>query len=189
MFKELMYKNRSCRKFLEERPVDPETLRELVELTRYSPSGSNRQGLKYILSHTPERNDEIGECLGWAGYLKDWPGPEKGERPSAFIVAVQDKSLGGCMPQDAGITGLTMLLGATEKGLAGCFLANINRPRLTDILKLEPHYKIEYVLALGYPAEKIVLEPMGEDGGVEYWRDSDCVHHVPKRSLEDILIT
>jgi hypothetical protein len=44
------------------------------------------------------------------------------------------------------------------------------------------------VLAFGYPAEEVVLEPVGPDGNTTYWRDESGVHHVPKRSLEEVLI-
>jgi len=46
-------------------------------------------------------------------------------------------------------------------------------------------YKPVLVIALGYPAETVVLEE--SDGNVKYWRDSSGVHHVPKLPLEDIL--
>jgi len=48
--------------------------------------------------------------------------------------------------------------------------------------------KILLVLALGVPREEIVVETLGADGSIRYWRDSRGVHHVPKRSLKDIVI-
>ena len=44
------------------------------------------------------------------------------------------------------------------------------------------------VLALGKPAETVVLDELGEDGDIAYWRDENDVHHVPKRSLDDLII-
>ncbi|HKJ40907.1 MAG TPA: hypothetical protein VKA27_02390 [Sunxiuqinia sp.] len=43
------------------------------------------------------------------------------------------------------------------------------------------------VLALGKSAEKVVLEEM-ENGDYKYWRDENDEHHVPKRSLDDLIL-
>ena len=44
------------------------------------------------------------------------------------------------------------------------------------------------VIALGKPAETIILTDVKEDGNTAYYRDENDVHYVPKRSLEDLLI-
>jgi len=76
--------------------------------------------LKYILSSDPEKNVLIFPCLAWAGYLKDWAGPEEGERPSAYIVILGDTELSKFFAWDLGIAAQSILLGAIEKGLGGC---------------------------------------------------------------------
>jgi hypothetical protein len=40
---------------------------------------------------------------------------------------------------------------------------------------------------LGEPIENVIIEEM-KDGDVKYWRDSWANHHVPKRSLEELII-
>ncbi|MCD6107598.1 MAG: nitroreductase family protein, partial [Caldisericaceae bacterium] len=66
MFKDLVSKNRSYRRFYQEVSVKRETLEELVDLARLSPSARNAQPLKYILSSDPEKNVLIFPCLAWA---------------------------------------------------------------------------------------------------------------------------
>ena len=92
MIGDLVKANRSCRRFHEEHPVDFKTLEELVDLGRLSAPGANLQPLKYILTCGPRMNAEIFSCLGWAAYLKEWPGPEPGERPAAYIVIIGTKA-------------------------------------------------------------------------------------------------
>ncbi len=188
MFTELVKENRSCRRFYEDHAVEPETLKEFVNLARMSASGANLQPLKYILSCDPQKNAEIFSCLAWAGYLKDWPGPEEGERPAAYIVILGDTSISESAGCDHGIAAQTILLGAREKGLAGCMLGSIDRNALRDSLNIPSQFKVLLVLAIGKPREQVVLENVGSDNSIRYWRDSEGVHHVPKRKLDDIIV-
>lgn len=187
MMKELVKRNRSYRRFYQDKEIEIDTLRELVDLARLCPCGRNMQGLKYMLFNDAESNLKISKNLFWAGYLKDWNGPEEGERPSAYIIMLRDKSLES-IPQDEGIALQTMLLGAVEKGLGGCVLGNINRVSLKEQLSLDDRYELAYVLALGYPKEEVIIEEIKEDGDVKYWHDENDANHVPKRRLSDLII-
>ena len=188
MIADLIKDNRSCRRFYQNHPVTLEILKELVNLGRLSASGANRQPLKYILSRDPSKNAQIFSCLAWAGYLKDWPGPEEGERPAAYIVILGDKDISKDAGCDHGIAAQSMLLGAREKGFGGCMLGSINRKALRDILAIPAHCKILLVLALGKPREQVALETVEAGGSIRYWRDKAGIHHVPKRKLNDIIM-
>jgi nitroreductase len=188
LMEDLIRANRSYRRFHQDKVVDEGTLRELVDLARLSPSGANLQPLKYLLSAEPRRNARIFQSLGWAGYLKEWPGPEEGERPSAYIVILGDTEITKEFGCDYGIAAQSILLGAVSRGLGGCMIGSINRQRLRDDLAIPERYEILLVVALGHPKERVVLEELGPDGDVKYYRDADGVHHVPKRRLDDIII-
>lgn len=185
--KDLVLRNRSYRRFDESYRVELQTLESLVDLARLSSSGANRQPLKYILFTEEADCDRVFPFLAWAGYLKEWPGPEKGERPSAYIVVLGDKSVTANFGVDHGIACQSIMLGAAEAGLGGCFIQSIMREGLQDELALNERYEILLVLALGKPVEKVVLEEIKDDD-VKYWRDADKTHHVPKRKLEDIIL-
>ena len=189
MLEELISKNRSYRRFYENVPVDYKTLESLVDLARLSASAKNVQPLRYMLSCTPERNDIISPLLGWAGYLKDWPGPAEGERPSAYIIILGDKELDSeYIKADYGIAAQSILLGATAQGLGGCMLAAIKRKKLREAFEIPSQYEILLVIAIGKPKETVVIDNVGEDGDIRYWRDEKNVHHVPKRSLEALIL-
>ena len=188
MIKDLILKNRSYRRFYQDKRIETNTLRELVDLARLSPSGRNIQSLKYILANTEDKNNKIYEYIHWAGYYKDWDGAKEGEKPSAYIVVVKDNSLGMSMIQDQGIAVQSMLLGAVEKGIGGCIIGNIEKKNISEILKLDEKYEIVLVLALGYPKEEVVIEEINETCDVKYWRDEKEVHHVPKRTLEELIL-
>jgi len=188
MLYDLVARNRSFRRFHEDASVDESTLRELIDLARLSASGSNMQPLKFMLSCEPEINAVIFPHLAWAGYLKDWAGPAEGERPSAYIIILGDTEIRSSFGVDHGIAAQSIMLGAAERGLGGCMIASIAKPRLRFALQIPERYEILLALALGSPNESVVLDPMGEDGDIKYWRDEDGVHHVPKRSLGDLIL-
>ncbi len=188
MIRDLIKKNRTYRRFYEDFAIERNALEELVDLARLSASAANRQPLKYILSCEKNKNDLIFPTLAWAGYLKDWRGPIEGERPSAYIVILNNIEITKNYWCDPGIAAQSILLGATEIGLGGCIFGSVKKEELRSALKIDERYEILYVLAVGKPKEKVVLETVGTDGDIKYWRDSQGVHHVPKRSLEEIII-
>ncbi|MEJ2069593.1 MAG: nitroreductase family protein [Syntrophobacterales bacterium] len=189
MIEDLIRQNRSFRRFHQGQAISRETLLSLVNLARLSASAANLQPLKYNLSSDPEQNARIFSCLAWAGYLKDWPGPAEGERPAAYIVILGDREITTNFGCDHGIAAQSILLGAREKGLGGCMIGSIQKERLRRELNLPDRFAILLVLALGRPQEEVVLTEMGPDGSIKYWRDEAGVHYVPKRRLEEIIIS
>ena len=188
MIEDIVRANRSYRRFHEGKRIEPEILRSLVNLGRLSPSAANLQPLKYITSSDPEVNKRIFPTLAWAGYLKDWGGPSEGERPSAYVVILGDTEISRGFGCDHGIAAQSIMLGAAEKGIGGCMIGSIQRDDLRRVLNIPERYEILLVLALGYPKEKVVLEDIGPDGSIKYYRDAEDVHHVPKRTLDEIMV-
>ncbi|MGQ1786490.1 nitroreductase family protein [Saccharicrinis sp. GN24d3] len=186
MLKDLILKNRSYRRFYQDKSISEEILSELVDLARLSPSARNAQPLKYVLSNTHEKNSIIFKHLSWAGYLTEWHGPEEGERPSAYIIMVNDTAISSNFFSDNGIASQSILLGAVEKGYGGCIIGSVERLQLQRELEIPAHLKIVQVIALGVPKEEVVIEEFNKDH--KYWRDMKEVHHVPKRSLQDIIV-
>jgi nitroreductase len=188
MLYHLVKKNRSYRRFYQDQTIEREQLKSWVNLARLSPSGRNAQPLKYVVSHTPEVNARIFPHLAWAGYLKEWNGPDEGERPAAYLVMLGDTAITNNYLCDHGIAAQSILLGAVEEGFGGCIIAAVKREALHKELGLPEHLEILQVIALGRPKEEVQLEEMkGED--FKYWRDEKQLHHVPKRKLDDLIIS
>jgi nitroreductase len=188
MFKDLVSKTRSIHRYDESVKVNQATLREIVDLARLSPSSTNLQALKFKLITEPSKVNGVFETVRFAGYLKDWAGPQPGERPTAYIIILGDLNIKRQFDIDAGIAAQSMLLGLTDLGLGGCMMGSFNRDQLTELLYLEPTFEIVLVLAVGKPAEKVVIELMKPGGDVKYYRDAQDVHHVPKRSLDELIV-
>lgn len=188
MLKKIIKNTRSYRRFYQHNTIDIQIMQNLVDLARMSGSARNIQPLKYIIINDPEQCEIIFPHLGWAGYLPDWQGPVEGEKPSSYIICLLDTTMSSEADCDLGIATQNILLGATECGLGGCRIASISS-KLYTILGLPHHLKILLVLALGKPKEKVAIENMSEGGDCRYWRDENAIHHVPKRSLEEILVS
>ena len=186
--RDLVLKTRSYRRFDQQVPIQLETLKALVDLARLSASAANRQPLKYILSCDRQANARIFPHTRWAAYLQDWGGPAEGERPTAYVVILGDTEVSANFGCDHGIAAQSIMLGATEKGLGGCMIGSIDRARLREELDIPDRYEILLILALGKPAERVVVEEVGPDGDIKYYRDAEDVHHVPKRALDELIL-
>ncbi len=184
---EIIKKSRSYRRFYQEIPVSTEELELMVEAARFSPSSRNIQPLKYIIVNTPSENAKVFETLAWAGYLTEWAGPQEGERPSAYIIQLLDKNISNTASCDHGITAQSMLLQAVESGYGGCIIGSVKRETLSQLLNLPEHLEILQVIALGKPKESVVVDDI-TNNEYKYWREEDGTHHVPKRTLKEIIV-
>lgn len=185
MFKDILLKNRSIRRYDQNFTVSRETLLELVDYGRICNSGGNRQPLKYFISYTTEMNATIYKHIGLAGQ------PPEGQRPSAYIIILKDSSLSdyGDPATDLGIAAEVILLAATEKELGGCMIGIINRKGLQRDLQISERYQILLVLTIGKPKENHVIEVADPNtNDLSAWWDAQGVRHIPKRRLEDIVI-
>ena len=191
MLKELVTKNRSYRGYDPSRKVTEEELRSLVELTRAVPSGGNLQPLCYRLVTDPEEAAKVCANVRFGAALPELHLPFPGTEPGAFILICVNTALGknpAACGIDVGIAAQTMLLAAVEMGLGGLMIGNFKRAETAQLLDLPQHAEPMLLLAIGKPAETIVLEDAVPGKRIDYYRDEKGVHHVPKRPLKDILL-
>ena len=187
MFKELVKKARSYRRYDNSFEVSDDVLKDMIDTARLTPSAANRQPIKYLISNKKEYNDKIFPCLGWAGYLQDWQGPTPEEQPTAYIILFTETPFSPHINIDPGIVAQTIQLSATEKDLGACMIASVDKNKLKKAVNLPSEHDILLVIAIGKPNETIIIEDVSDDGSIKYWRDDNSIHHVPKRKLEDIL--
>ena len=185
--RELVLKNRSYRRFDGKHRIPMATLRNLVDLARLAPTGGNKQSLRFRLINRPSQCALVFPHLAWAGYLEDWKGPVESERPTAYIVILNDTRVSNSPGNDTGIAAQTLMLGAVEAGLGGCMIGSVSRGALHKKLELAPELQIALVLALGKPVESVVLTRV-KNNDIRYWRDDTGVHHVPKRSSRELIV-
>jgi len=183
VLRDLVVKNRSYRRWRQD-PIPRETLAEWIDLARITPSGANQQALKYIISDSAEKNALIYRRVGIDN------NPPEGERAPAYIVILEDQNIKMLTSADLGIAAQTIMLAATEAGYGGVMIGMIDRPALKQDLGLPDHLQIALILAIGKTMEKVIIDPQ-EPGTItrQHWEDETLnVRHVPKRSLEEIIV-
>ena len=57
---------------------------------------------------------------------------------------------------------------------------------LVNVLGIDERYVIDTVIAFGYSDEQVVSEDA--KGDIKYYRDENMVHHVPKRTLAELIL-
>ena len=192
MLKDLVIKNRSWRGYHEDRRVTKEELLDLVDHARLCPSSVNGQPFRYYIAWEKEEVDRIQKLTRWARALPQMQLPHPGMCPTAFIIITQDTNIGPNLARyqkDVGIVAQTMLLAATEKGLGGCMIGNFTANQVKEELQLPENLAPMLIIAIGEPGEEIRLVEIEEGESTNYYRDENDVHYVPKRKLEDIVLT
>lgn len=182
---EVVSTRRSIRAFKQD-PLDENLLKRMVDAARLAPSEANVQPLKYLLVTQKDLLPQLYQHLKWAAYLAPYGAPPEGKGPTAYIVVLVDVRI-----KDSGYSrGLgaaveNTLLAGQAHGVASCWIASVNTKAVAELFKIPEHLKVDSVVALGYPDETAVVEPMTDS--VKYWRDQNGLHHVPKRDLAEIL--
>ena len=191
MIKELAKKNRSYRGYDHSVKVTKEQLLDWIDTARYCASSVNLQPLKFYYSCEDADNEKFRKEVKYARKLAHLNLPYPGTEPTAYILIAVDKSIAPNtqrFARDIGIVAQTMLLQAVEEGLGGIMIGNFDPEALKRSLDLPETIEPNLVVAFGKPAEDIILTDVKEDGNIDYYRDEEGRHYVPKRSLREIVL-
>lgn len=184
MLRDFLQKERSYRSFDPCYNVSFETLFDIVDCVRFTPSAMNAQALRFRLCYKKEECAKLLSLTKWAAALPQYHFPPEGHEPPAYIVICAEKDT---FLRDVGIAAQTMMLAAVELGLGGCMIGNFDPEKVCDALGIAKELKPRLILGLGKPDETVILEDV-VDGKTSYYRDEHFVHHVPKRKTEDMIL-
>lgn len=177
---------RTIRRFTQE-PIPHETLLSLVDAARMAPSGSNQQPVRWFIADSQPLVEEIFNNVRWAAYIQPEGNPPQGLHPTAFIAMCWDSDIKKECEVDLGAAGMALLLAAHDSGIGACWMGAINKPAISSLIGLAEPVRLHTVFALGYPAESPVCEP--QQGSNRYYKDENGVLHVPKLTLEEVLLS
>ncbi len=183
---ETIISRRTIRKFKQEK-IDPEILKKLVNAGRLAPSGANLQPLEYLVIDNKGLKEKTFSNLAWAGYIRPEGDPGEGERPAAYIIILADRKINPAPEMDIGASAENISLAARGEGIGCCWIGAFKKKEINEVISVPENFSVELVLALGYSAERPVLEDMERGSSIKYYKDDSGTLHVPKRRLEDIL--
>jgi nitroreductase len=183
---EAAIQRRTIRKF-KPQLIKRSLLEKYIDMARLAPSASNMQPLKYMIVDDPAKVNQVFENVKWAGYIAPEGDPGEGERPVAFIVVLADTDIKKSGYElDAGAAAQNIFLTAWEDGVGTCWMGAIDRDKIQELLRIKDKYIINTVIALGYMAENPVVEDRVDL--VKYYKDGSGELHVPKRTLEEVIV-
>ena len=187
-FLKLVTEARTCRRFEQNKPLSQEDIIWLMECVRHAPSARNAQILRFISATEGSVLRNLFSLGHWAAALKDWPGPAEGERPTGVIATLMPMQTNAVMCYNVGIACQTIQLAAASRGWGSCIMWTFNHDHAANLLKVPVDMQIALLVWLGVAKEIRHVEEMPSNGSYHYWRDTNGVHHVPKRSVKELLI-
>jgi nitroreductase len=183
---EAIYKRRTIRRF-KQTPISVEILKKLIDYARVAPMGNNVQSLDYIIVFNSDTRKKLFPLLSWAASLPEEERvPETNRHPMAYIIVILNNLIKKDNDSEVGGAIENILLGATKYDLGSCWMGAIDRKKIRELFKIPDNYDIRYVISLGYPDEQSEVESYKDS--FKYWKDNENLMHVPKKSLDDIIL-
>ena len=144
-----MFKRRSTRKFRDE-DISKDDLDLILHSALLAPTSMNRKPCNFMVVERKETLKELSECKDMgAGLIA---------AANKAIVVIADSMVADTWIEDSSIALTYMHLMATELDIGSCWVQTHLRSKdgkdseevVRDILKIDSHYRIVGMLALGY---------------------------------------
>jgi nitroreductase len=149
-FNDLILNRESIRNYDPRRPLSKETLERILDAGRIAPSAANFQPWHFYLVSSQPVLEKVRRC-----YEKQW----MHEAPHLLIVAGNRKEAWrrpdgyNSLETDLAIAMTHMILAATNEGVATCWIAHFDYPKLRETLELKNSEEVFALTPLGYPKE------------------------------------
>lgn len=183
---ELLASRRTYRRFQQDKKIPEAVLADILTAQRLASSACNQQRLRYLVIKTPELVEQVFPLTKWAALLPPEQGtPKEGEHPVMYILVLYRRSQKNkWLDTDAGLAIGNMTLAAWNHGVGSCIMDNIDRPGLTQLLKLDEDVEIHSAIAFGYPQHQSQVVEAKED--LRYYLDANRDYCVPKLAVSEV---
>jgi len=147
---------RSIRKYLPEMP-SKELINKIFELCRYSPTSMNRQKYYYVVTENRCKIKQLAKTRGNStAPLAEAP----------LVVAVCCTPETKRIQQDADIAATYFLLAAHSQGLGTCWITDMDRVEVKELLDIPLEDYVTCLTPLGFPDERKELPNRRDVSGI-----------------------
>lgn len=173
-FRETVLKRRMVRNFAD-RPVDPEVIERILELTRHAPSAGFTQGQSFIVVTQPELKKAVAETCRETYYVRAGFAPFISKAPVQLIPCASEAAyhrryqepdkikpdgteIDWPVPywfMDIGCAVMIALLAAVDDGLVAAFVGSQDIPALRTLLNIPDEVTPVGVIGVGYRAPDV----------------------------------
>ena len=170
-FQETVLKRRMVRNFAD-KPVDPEVVNRIVELTRHAPSAGFTQGQSFIVVTEPEIKKAVADTCGEEGYVRAGFAPFISKAPVLLIPCTSEAAYHRRYRQpdklrpdgteiewpvpywfmDIGCAVMIALLAAVDEGLVAAYAGSQDLKALRSVLNIPEEVTPVGVIPVGYRA-------------------------------------
>ena len=186
-FKDVVFYRRSIRRY-QQKAVEDNVLRQLIDFSRVAPSATNAQRLRFSVIRGRGLVEKIFAQTRWAGAVAPRRTPEWGkDAPLCFIALTAGKEhVTPSLYADAGAIAQNLMLGAVDLGLGSCWIGSFDKDKTHELLELPENIEVIYLFSIGYPAEQPVWEDAENTEKLKYYLDENDLLHVPKLTVDDL---
>ena len=135
----------------EDRAVDEETLRTIIEAARIAPSASNRQEWRFVAV----RDADARRALAKIAHDQEFVAQAPVVLAACAVTDYHKMSCGQyCYPIDVAIALEHVALAATDAGLGTCWIGAFDEPQAKALLGIPENVRVVDLMTLGWPADK-----------------------------------
>ena len=164
---EAIRKRRSIRAY-QDRPVEEDKLRSVLEAARLAPSAKNMQEWRYVVVRDPDLRAKMADAANGQRFVAEAP----------VVLVACAKTDGHTMPCgeraypiDVAISLDHVSLCAVEKGLGTCWVGAFDQAAVKKLLGIPDDIRVVELMPLGYPASEPAARPrLGLDEIIMYDR-------------------
>ena len=148
---EAIKKRRSVREFLD-KPIPKEIIEEIIDAGRFAATARNVQPWEFVAVRQKDALKKIAELAENGRFITD----------ASCCIAVYCADTKYYLEDGCAAT-QNILLAATAKGIASCWVAGDKKPycaNISELLGVPAEFKLVSLIALGYPTPRKVFGVM-----------------------------